>query len=613
MQFVAGNCAFDVCRKRHPGPSEVASIKADKGAKSCKHGVSCETKGCLYLHSPPSSGGREIALRRATKAAKAESLRRRKMAIEHMMQKLKAASVVDLCIVVDCTGSMHTYIAKVKEELFAMVDSIRAKHPDVVLNIAFVGYRDHEYGADRIIHLDFTSDIQAMQTAIAGVKTNIKVRGGDWCEDVLGGLDAVAALSWSSTTRLLFHVGDMPCHGTQFLPPADIRAGKSSGRPWDNYPGEEPHGLDAGKLLKRLVATLNIRYYFGRLTSYTDRMIEEFNKMLLASGVPHGSEVAQVGLDSADELVWAILKSVTASIEVTEQQTITAEVAATGPKRAPKEYTIVEDEPDWTTVREEEINRISYKMPNSIASLSLDRDWKLREKTGRRKIQISEHPFSKGADRLAFYGVEVAYQASATRGHIVNSGLSEGNQVVLKEYIDSGKGVNTLANYMQEMEIQTVAAFLAQEFNRACAAAGGVGSAATALRFIKCHVAHLTDRDRPVYFGMETRLRGASYEKFSNNFGYTSAAFSETLGAFSHYTYSVTDGEIMVVDLQGVSDKEADRYYLTDPVIHCISERFGKQNMLRTGMKRFFQTHECGPLCHALGLTDDRIAMDMPE
>jgi hypothetical protein len=303
---------------------------------------------------------------------------------------------------------------------------------------------------------------------------------------------------------------------------------------------------------------------------------------------------------------------VTASIEVVEQQTITAEVAASGPKRAPKEYTIVKEEPDWTTVREEEINRISYHMPKSIASLSLDLDWKLKEKSGRRKIQISEHPFSKGADRLAYYGVEVAYQATTTRGVTVNSALSEGNLVVLKEYIDSGKGVNTLANYMQEMEIQTVAAYLAQEFNKACAAVG-VGSAATAVHFIKCHVAHLKDRASPVYFGMEARLRGGSYEKFSNNFGYTSEALTEALGAFSHYTYSATDGDMMVVDLQGVSDKEADRYYLTDPVIHCISERFGKQNMLRTGMKRFFQTHECGPHCHALGLTEDRIAMDMPE
>jgi hypothetical protein len=111
---------------------------------------------------------------------------------------------------------MQIYIDKVKDELMSMVRSMREKHPDVELRVAFVGYRDHEDGADRIVSQDFTLDVEAMTTVIAGVKTNICGSGGGWCEDALGGLEAMALLSWRSATRLLFHVGDMPCHGARF-------------------------------------------------------------------------------------------------------------------------------------------------------------------------------------------------------------------------------------------------------------------------------------------------------------------------------------------------------------------------------------------------------------
>ena len=59
-----------------------------------------------------------------------------------------------------------------------------------------------------------------------------------------------------------------------------------------------------------------------------------FNELLLASGVKRGSEVAQVGIDSAGTMVWAILKSVSASITSTEQATIISD--ASRQKRVPR-------------------------------------------------------------------------------------------------------------------------------------------------------------------------------------------------------------------------------------------------------------------------------------
>ena len=61
----------------------------------------------------------------------------------------------------------------------------------------------------------------------------------------------------------------------------------------------------------------------------------------------------------------------------------------------------------------------------------------------------------------------------------------------------------------------------------------------------------------------------------------------------------------MVVALQGVKEESSGevRYVLTDPAIHCGSlRRFGKTNLGREGMYKFFRTHYCNGVCRAMSL-----------
>jgi hypothetical protein len=70
--------------------------------------------------------------------------------------------------------------------------------------------------------------------------------------------------------------------------------------------------------------------------------------------------------------------------------------------------------------------------------------------------------------------------------------------------------------------------------------------------------------------------------------------------AFSHWSWSYTKGNSLVCDLQGVLGKES--FQFTDPAIHSRKRRFGPTDFGRNGFCLFFQTHECNPLCRALGL-----------
>lgn len=82
--------------------------------------------------------------------------------------------------------------------------------------------------------------------------------------------------------------------------------------------------------------------------------------------------------------------------------------------------------------------------------------------------------------------------------------------------------------------------------------------------------------------------------------------------AFSHFSYRNTRRKVLVCDLQGVQSTSAvgeDRagvFELTDPVIHYRSKSrsqvYGRTDLGKKGMHRFFETHQCNDVCRLLGL-----------
>ena len=114
------------------------------------------------------------------------------------------------------------------------------------------------------------------------------------------------------------------------------------------------------------------------------------------------------------------------------------------------------------------------------------------------------------------------------------------------------------------------------------------------------------------YYTMEALLPGDDYKKWSNNFGFVTEGedYSATLQAFSHWTYHMSGGLLMVVDLQGCvkTTKGVPAYLLTDPAIHCTDPlRFQPTNCCKEGFERFFATHKCNGVCKKLGLPRHRL------
>lgn len=127
--------------------------------------------------------------------------------------------------------------------------------------VAFVGYRDFDYGADHFAICPF-GDASAVATFVAGVGMGSPANN-DIAEDVAGGVRHALNLPWRSpAARLIIHFGDMPAHGRAYHDWTDPG--------WDNYQVVK----EEGKLepMMRQLAKKRIDYYFMRLTQYTDKM-----------------------------------------------------------------------------------------------------------------------------------------------------------------------------------------------------------------------------------------------------------------------------------------------------------------------------------------------------
>lgn len=119
---------------------------------------------------------------------------------------------VEVCFVLDTTGSMSGLIAGAKQKIWSIANDLTNADPSPDLKIGLVGYRDR---SDDYITKKFalTDDLDAVYEDLMGFQA---AGGGDGPESVNQGLhEAVGDMKWSAdkdTLKIIFLVGDYPPH-----------------------------------------------------------------------------------------------------------------------------------------------------------------------------------------------------------------------------------------------------------------------------------------------------------------------------------------------------------------------------------------------------------------
>lgn len=112
--------------------------------------------------------------------------------ITNIIHEVKKAENMDLCFLMDCTGSMNSHINECNSVIRDIVDGLKQIFRDLKMRFSFVGYFDLEKENNRYRRknekFDFSEDLNQFKDFFSKVKAG----GGNLrCEDVHGGLDVI--------------------------------------------------------------------------------------------------------------------------------------------------------------------------------------------------------------------------------------------------------------------------------------------------------------------------------------------------------------------------------------------------------------------------------------
>jgi hypothetical protein len=252
---------------------------------------------------------------------------------------------------------------------------------------------------------------------------------------------------------------------------------------------------------------------------------------------------------------------------------------------------------------------------------------------GAQGVAVYSRRFAEGAERCAFRCVEVSNSVDGL-DHEAVGGRLVAKETLYEEQLISAKFHKTMAKTQAEAEL------LAVSFN--ARARRGPSQQLHFVDTVIYEVRDATYAEGRAWILAEPELEG-TFVKWNNNVGAVlrspkpgpagrahdplgaigeddeeeedsrgvsgasdgAADLGEIPQCFSHFTWSVTNGDLLVCDLQGVWNA-VDGYALTDPAMHRVPRgerrRRGLTDKGAEGIDAFFRTHTCGPLCSTLGL-----------
>lgn len=192
---------------------------------------------------------------------------------------------VQVCFVMDCTGSMGEWIGAAKSQVISIADTIAAEAGAMTVEFSFVCYRDFSEN-ENIVSTDFTTEVPSIKAFVATLEA---IGGGDFPEDMAGGLAEASRMKWDggNAVKFVVVVADAPCHGPRF----------HGGRFSDNYPDGGASGMPDPWLEK--MKTDQQKLIFVRINAHTDTMIREFRKIC--------DDLIEVDLSSGDASAFAAL------------------------------------------------------------------------------------------------------------------------------------------------------------------------------------------------------------------------------------------------------------------------------------------------------------------
>jgi hypothetical protein len=325
-----------------------------------------------------------------------------------------------------------------------MASGIKVQYPECKLRVAFAPYRDYEDTVkDDDEACDFTSSFTGADSTFVRALSRVRASGGgDDAEDVFTGIARVAGFNWNASNRLLIHIADAPCHGIQFHDGVG-----------DHYPAGDKYGRKIEAQLQLLHERCKVStYFFCHVNTSTRKMLQEFKK---ASG----------GAITITEEQFSNISNIPEKVVTLCRGTIQKTLSVVGVAHPPGDMKFVNEVvvtavPSWADISIQTGSHFKHKWYRALDDLlsKINRKMAIDEEVvDHVQVQIAKHPFSsEGAVRWPYYA-KITRPSEAPRFMVVKRFKTALNKDV--------REVHKRDRYLAQMEVQSVAAQMAEEFN----------------------------------------------------------------------------------------------------------------------------------------------------
>ena len=181
---------------------------------------------------------------------------------------------LDICFVLDATGSMQCFIDSVKVLIKQLADESSEKIKELQadpesIRFAVVAYEDHYTDNLNLLNVVKYIDFTDKSNAISFTSKLFAAGGGDGAEAVIDGLDVAAnKLSWrKETEKILYLIADALPHGKQF------------GGCSDDFPEGCPCKLTEDEVLP-VLRKMNVALNVIQLTTEVSSMVNIYSKLI---------------------------------------------------------------------------------------------------------------------------------------------------------------------------------------------------------------------------------------------------------------------------------------------------------------------------------------------
>ncbi|KAJ3425429.1 alpha-protein kinase vwka [Anaeramoeba flamelloides] len=518
---------------------------------------------------------------------------------------------LDLCFLVDCTGSMKKSIEEVKNKIFSIIRQVKDQIKGLKTRIAFLGYTDIDFAEeDQFKILNFVPAYHYKHFTKFLDKIEAAEKGLDTAEDVVAGIDKVKELNWNSISRILIHIGDAPPHGMKYQPAEYIR---KYGRNDRFYDKGQPMMLNEEEIIKNL-RLRGIDYFIGEVPSNhrsLEYMIKIFRESYNSESL-NPRKIVDFKINLVDShFVRDILTSIDKSNLITktlvdniQKENFDEEKEEEKDKEKEKEKEKEkkkeksqegegegEEEEYW--YEEEEVDIISIDKTATLKSLLSEKKVPVKKQVGR--VKISRRPIGRGNYNFGFHMLDLK-----SNKHMVGKLLIEQSEE---------KKINK-ERILKELAVHTITYQLSEYYN--------AQNPIEFIDLIETKVYFFKNRNKYNYFlaqpylSLITHLKHFHLNKKSSlrkqrnflrcindndwRFSHKRWVIAQ---AFTHLSYHLSDQKWLITEFKGINT-----LILNPKLYHMDKEKWYEYDEGKSGIENWIRNHKCNVVCKMLHLEE---------